>query len=144
MTLKKLLLATILLLSQTVLAEGVFTDAYVRDLIPGRPMSAGFFVFKNTSGEDIVLVGASSAAAKKVEMHTHIHENGMMKMREMPSLTVSPNEEVVFKPGGYHLMMFECDKAAFDSGSVELVLLDAQGNEYRAQAAVRSPHQMHH
>jgi copper(I)-binding protein len=142
--LKKLLIATMLLLNSQVFAEGTFDNAYVRDLIPGRNMSAGFFEFTNEGEEDIVLVGASSSGAASVEMHTHVQEDGMMKMRRMPSLTVAPKERVVFQPGGNHLMLFDCDPAAFADGQVELVLTDAQGEEYRVKAEVRSPHKMHH
>ncbi len=141
---KKTLLATIFMLSSQVFAQGVIDDAYVRDLIPGRAMSAGFFVFSNTGDTPIVLLAATSQAAESVEMHTHVHEGGMMKMRQMDSLTVAPGEEVLFEPGGNHLMLFDCDAAAFKAGDVELVLTDAEGNEYRARAEVRSPHQMHH
>lgn len=141
---KKLLIATMLLLSSQVSAEGAFDNAYVRDLIPGRNMSAGFFEFTNEGSAEIVLVGASSAGAASVEMHTHVHEDGMMKMRRMSSLTVAPNERVVFQPGGNHLMLFNCDPAAFAEGHVDLVLIDAQGEEYRVMAEVRSPHKMHH
>lgn len=141
---KKTLLATILMFSSQVFAAGVIEDAFVRDLIPGRAMSAGFFVFSNQGDAPIVLVAAASEAAESVEMHTHVHEGGMMKMRQMESLTVAPGEEVVFEPGGNHLMLFDCDSAAFKAGEVELVLTDAEGNEYRARAEVRSPHHMHH
>jgi copper(I)-binding protein len=139
-----MLFVTMLLLSTQVFAGGVFDNAYVRDLIPGRNMSAGFFEFSNEGSADIVLVAASSSAAASVEMHKHVHEDGMMKMRRMDSLTVAPGERVVFQPGGNHLMLFDCDSALFAGGQIELVLKDAQGQEYRVQAEVRSPHKMHH
>jgi periplasmic copper chaperone A len=142
--LKKALLAAIFIFSSQVFAGGDISDAYVRDLIPGRDMSAGFFVFRNTGTDPIILVEASSSASQSVEMHSHVHEGGMMKMRQMPSVTVAPNDTVVFEPGGYHLMLFKCDAAAFKARQVELVLTDAQGNQYRANAEVRSPHHMHH
>ncbi|HSG61339.1 MAG TPA: copper chaperone PCu(A)C [Pseudomonadales bacterium] len=141
---KKRLFAAIFMLTSQALADGIIEDAYVRDLIPGRDMSAGFFVFSNTGDAPIVLVAATSSAAESVEMHSHVHEDGMMKMRPMTSVTVAPNDEVVFEPGGHHLMLFKCDAAEFKAGQVTLVMTDAEGNEYRANAEVRSPHHMHH
>ena len=124
-------------------AEAQISDAYVRGLIPGRDMSAGFFTFKNSGDQPIVLVGASSAAAERVEFHTSLHEDGMMKMRALENVTVAPGESVTFAPGGNHLMLFGCDEKVFAAGHVMLNLQSAAGESFHLHMPVMSAKSAH-
>ncbi|MGL5303777.1 MAG: copper chaperone PCu(A)C, partial [Aeromonas sp.] len=58
-------------------------DGYVRLLPPGSPNTAAFMVLSNDADKPVKLVGATSQAAKRAELHTHLHENGVMKMRQV-------------------------------------------------------------
>ena len=42
-----------------------------------------------------------------IEIHTHLHEDGVMKMRQINSLEIPGGESVVLEPGGLHLMLFK-------------------------------------
>lgn len=88
-------------------AELLIEDGYVRAPLPGRYMSAAFMTFNNTSQQDIVLTSASIQGAGLVEYHTHSHENGVMRMRQIQELKVPAGEKVVLEPGGLHLMVFK-------------------------------------
>lgn len=81
-------------------------DAYVRMPIPGRTMSAAFMKLENTSDQKRVLTSAKADWAKSIEIHTHTHENGVMKMREILSLELPAGKTVELEPGGLHLMLF--------------------------------------
>lgn len=94
------------LFSSSVLAKLVVEDGYVRKPIPGRSMSAAFMSINNTGKEDIVLKTASIEGAKSVEVHTHSHKDGVMRMRQLHELTIKAGETVVLEPGGLHLMIF--------------------------------------
>ena len=39
-------------------------------------------------------------------MHTHLNEDGVMKMRKVDGVDLPSGETVIFKPGSYHVMMF--------------------------------------
>lgn len=134
--------AFLLLFSSTLWASGEVKNAFARGLIPGRDMSAAFFSFKNTGADPIVIVGASSSAAKRVEIHTSMHEDGMMKMRELKEISIAGGEQVVFAPGGNHLMLFECDTKQFESGHIMLQLIDSMGKTYSVHAPVYSAKDM--
>lgn len=82
------------------------TEAYVRAPIPGRSMSAAFMTLSNTTEKERVLVSASAEWTKSIEIHTHKHENGVMRMRQIMSLPIPAGEEVHLQPGGLHLMLF--------------------------------------
>ncbi len=98
-------LLTVASLSAT--AESVLVnDPYVREPVPGRSMSAAFMTLTNTSDQAQRLVSVSAPWASSIEIHTHLHENGVMKMRQIESLEVPAGESVTLEPGGLHLMLF--------------------------------------
>jgi hypothetical protein len=55
--------------------------------------------------DDHKIISASSPAAKTVELHTHMHENGMMKMRQVPNINIPAGGDALLKPGGLHIML---------------------------------------
>ena len=95
-----------LLFSSLTFAKGVMVDdPYVRAIPPGLTISAAFMVLINESDKAIDLIKATSASAKNVELHEHVHEDGMMKMRQVSKITVAANGSTALKPGGYHIML---------------------------------------
>ncbi|WP_421200767.1 copper chaperone PCu(A)C [Aeromonas enteropelogenes] len=100
---------SLLLLGMTApaLAKVEAVDGYVRLLPPGTPNTAAFMVLKNDADQAVKLVAASSPAAGRAELHTHLHENGVMKMRQVESIEIPAKGEVVLKPGNLHIMLFE-------------------------------------
>lgn len=82
-------------------------DAYVREPIPGRYMSAAFLEIENDSDTNRTLVSANAEWAGLIEIHTHIHDNGVMRMRQLQELDIPAGETVELKPGGLHLMLFK-------------------------------------
>jgi periplasmic copper chaperone A len=101
--------AACLLTSATlVMAENTLEidDAYVRQPIPGKNMSAAFMTIRNTSAADQTLVSASAEWANTIEIHTHTHEDGVMRMRQIADLPLPAGETVTLQPGGLHLMLF--------------------------------------
>ncbi|WP_421223125.1 copper chaperone PCu(A)C [Aeromonas enteropelogenes] len=100
---------SLLLLGMTApaLAKVEAVDGYVRLLPPGTPNTAAFMVLKNDADQAVKLVAASSPAAGRAELHTHLHENGVMKMRQVESIEIPAKGDVVLKPGSLHIMLFE-------------------------------------
>jgi copper(I)-binding protein len=101
---KKLIAVTILSIS-TLLASNIeVKDAYVRATPPGLPNSAAFMTVVNDTSKDLTIVKASSNIAKAVELHTHDMSNGVMRMYQVPKVTIPKNGKTVFQPGGFHVM----------------------------------------
>lgn len=61
------------------------------------------------------LVGAKSDLAARTEIHTHLMENGVMKMRQVEGIEVAPGTPTVLQPGGLHIMFMGL-KAPFKEG----------------------------
>lgn len=86
----------------------VISQARVLPPFPGRDTAAGYFEITN-HGADDRLISVSSPISPAVEIHNHIEEDGVMKMRQVDGVDLAKGETIVFKPGSYHLMMFKAD-----------------------------------
>ena len=82
------------------------SGAFIKPPFSGRTTAAGFMTLEN-KGPDTRLVSASSPISPRVEIHTHLEEDGVMKMRRVDGIALSKGESVTLKPGSYHLMMFD-------------------------------------
>jgi periplasmic copper chaperone A len=72
----------------------------------GAKVAAGYLTIKNTGTEPDRLVGVTSPAAGKSEIHEMSMEKGVMKMRPVPGgVEIKPGETVELKPGSFHIMM---------------------------------------
>lgn len=81
-------------------------DAYLRS---SSPMSgAGFMQIDNAGAADCQLAAVASPAAGKAELHTHIDENGMMKMVHVPEgFTIPAGGSFLLERGGPHVMLMD-------------------------------------
>lgn len=69
------------------------------------PNGAVFMKIQNTSDKDIALKGATSEIASRVELHTHLEEDGIMKMRPVEKMVIPADSFLQLKPGALHLML---------------------------------------
>ncbi len=79
-------------------------NVVLREGLGDRP-SAMFLTFVNRGGAD-KLIGAQSEGFGKIELHTHINEGGVMRMRRRDEI-ILPQGEYKFSRGGDHLMLFD-------------------------------------
>jgi hypothetical protein len=112
-------------------------NAYARAVPPSAPNSAAFMLIHNHGDVDRHLVSAGSDVSKVTELHNHINDNGVMRMRQVPRITVPAKGSVELKPGSYHVMLIglkqplkEGDQVKlnleFDDGSEQAMLLEAK------------------
>lgn len=104
---KKLLAALIITgLCQTAAAAGIHAEnAWARATVDGMKMGGGFITLHNEDAGQDYLLGGSSPVAERVEIHNHINDNGVMRMRQAKDGVALPaGEETELKPGGYHIM----------------------------------------
>ncbi len=83
-------------------------QAWSRMTAASAPMGAIFVELKNSGDQDDVLVSATTARSPQVELHNHVNDNGVMRMREVAGGIVLPKGQTVsLKPGGYHIMLMK-------------------------------------
>lgn len=94
-------------LAQEYELEGLHIDRpWARPMPPVVPSGAAYLRIENRGDTDRTLLSASSPVAAKVEVHEHVHVDGLMRMQEVEGLAIDAGETVALEPGGYHLMMF--------------------------------------
>jgi copper(I)-binding protein len=76
------------------------------------------------------LVGVSTPVAKKAELHTMSMDGGVMKMRPIDGIDVSPAHAVTLKPGGTHIMLLGLTHPLQQGQSFTLTLsFEKSGNQ---------------
>jgi copper(I)-binding protein len=83
-------------------------DLWVRATGPGQPVAAAYGEIKASAR--LSLVGVTSPAAKRCEIHEMKTEGGMMRMRALKEVPLDGGKVVKLAPGGRHLMLFDLDK----------------------------------
>lgn len=98
------------------------TDPYIRAIPPGQTNSAMFLGLENNTDKNRSLVKVHSDIAKNIELHEHVHEEGMMKMRQVPKIDIAANGKTILKPGGYHIMLINLNQAIEPGDKFNLTL----------------------
>ena len=104
---KAMLAATLAaLLAGPALAEITIEDAYARSASPVAKSGAAFMTLVNTGETDDRLIAASSEAAKRVELHTHVEnaEGVMMMMEVEEGFAIPAGGSHTLARGGDHVM----------------------------------------
>lgn len=103
--------------------ELVAHDAWVRPPAAGQTMAAGYVTFTNPNEFDVPIVDVS-ADVGPTELHETVSDDdGVMRMQHRPDgFVVAAGGELVFEPGGAHVMFMDLDPSEFAPiESVELV-----------------------
>jgi len=85
------------------------------------------------------LVGVSSAAAAKVELHESAMAEGVMRMRQVEAIEIAPGEQVMLAPGGLHVMLMGLSGPLVEGGTVPLTLRFESGVETAVDAMIMAP-----
>jgi copper(I)-binding protein len=112
-------------------------DAYVRAVPPGQANSAAFLTLSNADDSDHALVAGRSDAAKTVELHTHINDQGIMRMRRIDRIDLPAGSEQTLEPGGLHIMLIGLTRQLQSGEEVSLTLEFEDGSSVALQAPVR-------
>lgn len=126
-------------------AEGPITvkDAYARASIGQQRSSAAYMTIETSAGPDR-LVAAASPVAGKVELHTHLHEGGVMKMRQVEAIEVAPGKPAKLETGGLHIMMMELKQPLKAGETIPLTLTFEKAGKVEVQVPVRPLREGHH
>ncbi|GAA5215871.1 copper chaperone PCu(A)C [Corallincola platygyrae] len=123
-------------------------NPYVRALPPGVPTSAAFMEIENPTDQPLVLVGAQTDIAGKAELHNHVSEGGVMKMRQVDEIEIPAKGKVALKPGGYHIMLFNLTASPKVGDEIAVTLLFSDQTTKTVKAKVKDlrkqDHHHHH
>ena len=103
--LKSLSVLALMAVSTSAWAEIQATQAWSRFTAPSVPTGVVFMQLNNTGSQADALVSVSSPVAKKAEIHNHINDKGVMRMRQVAKIDVPAGKSVTLQPGGFHVML---------------------------------------
>ena len=131
----KLLLPMLLFFCAPALAQVQVDKPWVRATAPGAKVGGGYMVIRNGGAAD-KLLSASSPAAAKVELHVHLNDNGVMRMREVPAFDVPAKGAFELKPGGAHLMFMDIKRPFKEGEKLPVKLKFEKAGEVNAEFQV--------
>jgi copper(I)-binding protein len=99
---------------------------------------AGFMTIRNTGSTPDRLVAARSPAAGVMELHTHIRDGDVMRMRAVPAIELPAGQEVRLAPGGLHLMLIGLTQSLEPGGRVPVTLVFERAGEVTIQLVVEA------
>lgn len=138
---KKPLLSSILLLfllAACSRSEGVqIVGGWVTEPIGNVKNSAAYFTIKNGQGAADRLIGASTPLAARAELHTHVMDNGVVKMRRVSDVEIPAGQNVRFEPGGLHVMLIGLQQPLKAGDQVPLSLTFENAGAVEVQLSVR-------
>lgn len=114
-------------------------NPYVRLAPPNAPATGAFMVIKNGGDKDVKVLKADNPVSRVTELHTHLNEGGVMKMRPVPAIEVKAKGEAVLQPGGLHVMMIDLKAPLKEGDVVPITLTFDDGSSKQIEAKVVRP-----
>ena len=137
---KFILIASLMLFSAVASADMAqqvdINKPYARAAIMQQRNSAAFMSIQN-KGADASLVSAQSPVAKIVELHTHINDKGVMRMRKIPQIELPKNQTVTLQPGGLHIMLLGLNRDLKPGEEIDVTLGFSDGSEKQLKVPVQ-------
>jgi copper(I)-binding protein len=109
---------------------------WARATAPTATVGGGFMGLMNMGKTDDALIAVKAGVSDKVELHTHMMDGGVMKMREVPRIDVPAGKTVELKPGGFHIMFINLKSPLKQGENVPLTLVFEKAGEVKVNMAV--------
>lgn len=113
---------------------------WARATPPNARTGAAYLTLLNQGSAADRLVSASSAAAERVELHAHVNEGGVMRMKAIDAIALAPGERVSLRPGGLHVMLIDLKGPLRENTRIPVTLRFAAAGEVTVEIPVlRNP-----
>jgi copper(I)-binding protein len=118
-------------------AQVTVKEAWVRATVPQQQATGAFMQL--SAAQDTKLVSASSPVTPVVEVHEMAMQDGVMRMRQVPSVVLPAGKTVELKPGGYHVMLLDLKQQVKEGDTVPLTLVFEAKDGKRESLEVKVP-----
>lgn len=123
------------------------SSAWIRATPPVAKVGAAYLTIASEIPDR--LLGASTTAAERVEIHATVDNNGVLQMRQQPDVAIVPGKPMVLAPGGAHLMLINLQTTLTADTTISIVLKFERAGEVTVAVPVlkdapASSHQGHH
>lgn len=100
---------------------------------------AAYVSVHNTGKTTDRLVGIRTPVAKRAELHTHLMENGIVRMRPLKAIELSPGAPAAMRPGGDHIMLMGLTRKLKRGERFPVTLRFARAGEVTVMVTVMGP-----
>ncbi|MEL6793629.1 MAG: copper chaperone PCu(A)C, partial [Pseudomonadota bacterium] len=119
-------------------AEGVTAKDPFAFATAASAKAGGAYITLMNHGEADRLIGAEADVAKRVEVHEHIKDGDVMRMREVEAgIELPAGGMIEMKPGGYHVMLMGLNAPLEEGQSFPVTLVFESGEEMTVDVAVK-------
>jgi copper(I)-binding protein len=94
---------------------------------------------ENTGATADKLVRVSTDIAATAELHTHIKDGEIMRMRAIQAIDLPPGQKVVLAPGGFHIMLLGLKKKLVEGERFALTLEFEKAGKIVVDIAIDKP-----
>jgi len=117
-------------------------DAYARAASPVAKSGATFMHIMNIGDVDDRLIAVHTDVAMKPELHTHIMEGGVAKMREVEGgFEILAGEATILERGGLHIMLMGLTRPLLHGEVITLTLIFEHSAELTIDVTVDNERQ---
>ena len=109
-----------------------------RATAPSQKVGAVFMEISTRNGAPDRLIGGSSPDAERVEIHNHVMDGGMMRMRRIDGVDIPAEGSVELAPGGYHVMLLGLTAPLFEETVIPLTLVFEKAGAVEIEAVVEA------
>ena len=133
----RILAALLLLLPTTALADPAaikVAQVWSRAAMAGH--EGVVYMTITNSGPADTLTSVSTPVAAMADLHRTIDDNGVMKMRAVPTLPIDAGKSVTLAPSGYHIMLMNLKQTLKQGDSFPVTLNFANAGTITTTAVV--------
>ena len=98
-----------------------FSNAWIKEPMPGMTMTAGFVEIENLTNSNLRLIGVRTSISTMSELHDMVMVNNVMQMRHATNgWVIASGSTISLAPGGKHAMLMGVDSSV--DGQTEVLL----------------------
>lgn len=117
--------------------EVVVHDAWARATIGPVKNSAAYMTIEAIGDEPDRLVAVDSPLAAKAELHTHLMQDDIARMRPLEAIEIAPGTPTVLEPGGLHVMLVGLSEPLAEGDALPLTLTFENAGSVALEVPVR-------
>ncbi|PCJ73402.1 MAG: copper-binding protein [Rhodobacteraceae bacterium] len=141
-TLAMIAVSTLISLGSAQAADIVIEQQYARAASPIAKSGAAFMHIINNGTENDRLISAQTNVATTPELHTHIMEDGVAKMREVEGgFELLAGETTVLQRGGLHVMLMGLTQPFIQGETISLTLVFEHAGEITIEVPIDNERQ---
>jgi len=102
----------------------------------GARVGSVYLEVRAQRGRGDKLIAARSPVAGNAEIHSHVMEQGIAKMRRVDAVAVPGGQSIVLQPSGYHIMLMDLKQPLNEGDLTKVTLVFEMAGEIEVDATV--------